>query len=641
MALCACRRNENFLDIDIRSLDAGHGMAIRRSILMAQAIYSHASLLVRMRMGLVAFCLALLGGCAAQHSFVCFGALVVLCVSERATGYVEKPGWTAKKFMVAAANPLATDAGYRILRAGGSAVDAAIAVLMVLNLVEPQSSGIGGGAFLLHFDGKEVKAFDGRETAPAAASEFLFQNADGKPVPFYERVIGGRSVGVPGVLRMLELAHRRYGKLPWQTLFAPAITLAEEGLAVSPRLHALLQADPYLKKAPLAAAYFYDELGEPWPVGHVLKNPELAQVLREISLGGADAFYTGRIARDIVAKVGGHPANPGGLSANDMAGYHAKVRDPICTDYRAWTVCGMPPPSSAGIAIAQMLGILETRNLAALAPRNGELNAQAVHLFSEAGRLAYADRRRYVADTDFVPLPGNSTQALLDERYLAHRAELISEKSMVIARPGMPFVEKVTGGDDNSPEFPSTSHLSVVDAMGNALAMTTTIEDAFGSRQMVSGFLLNNELTDFSAEAADNNGPIANRVQPGKRPRSSMAPTLVFEKGSKKLLMALGSPGGSAIINYVAKTLVATLDWGLGMQQAINLPNFGSRNGPTELERGRVPDALIDQLREKGHAIRLIDQTSGVQGIMHGTINGQQMWIGGADPRREGSAKGD
>ena len=560
---------------------------------------------------------------------------------ERASGYTEKPGWTAKKYLVAAANPRATDAGYQVLRAGGTAVDAAIAVQMVLTLVEPQSSGIGGGAFLMHFDGKTVKAFDGRETAPSAAHEKLFHTPEGKAMPFYDGVVGGRSVGAPGVLRMLELAHKQYGKLPWATLFAPAIKLAEEGFAVSPRLNAMLKAEQHLKKDPVAAAYFYDKAGNPWPVGHVLKNPELAKVLREIATGGADAFYKGQIARDIEAKVKAHPTNPGLLTAADIAGYQAKLREPVCTDYKTWTVCGMPPPSSGGIAIAQMLGMLETRDMRSLAPKDGVPGAEAIHLFSEAGRLAYADRARYVADTDFVPLPGNGVKALLDRKYLAERATLISDKSMGQAKPGTPPVTAMAWGLDNSPELPSTSHISIVDAVGNAISMTTTIEDAFGSRQMVRGFLLNNQLTDFSFDPADASGPVANRVQPGKRPRSSMAPTLVFDKGTRKLVLSTGSPGGSAIINYVAKVLVGTMDWGLNVQQAISMPNFGSRNGPTELEQGRVPDSLVEQLKAKGHNVRLMEQTSGLQGIMRTTIHGEEMWFGGADPRREGIVKGE
>lgn len=560
---------------------------------------------------------------------------------ERATGYTEKSGKTARKFMVATANPLATEAGYHVLKAGGSAVDAAIAVQMVLTLVEPQSSGIGGGAFLMHFDGKTVKAFDGRETAPAAADERLFQDAQGKAVGFYDGVVGGRSVGVPGVLRMLEMAHQQYGRLPWASLITPAIKLAEEGFPVSPRLSAMLKTEPHLKKDPVAAAYFYDKEGNPRPVGHLLKNIELAAVLREIASGGADAFYRGQIARDIEAKVRTHPANPGTLRAGDLVAYQAKVRTPICTDYKSWTVCGMPPPSSGGIAVAQMLGMLEVKNIRPYAPVDGMPTAEAIHLFSEAGRLAYADRARYVADTDFVPLPGGSADALLDPQYLASRAALIGERSMGVAKAGVPSSTRIAQGLDTSPELPSTSHISIVDSAGNAASMTTTIEDAFGSRQMVRGFLLNNQLTDFSFDAADVNGPIANRVQPGKRPRSSMAPTLVFDKTTKKLVMSTGSPGGSAIINYVAKVLVGTMDWGLNVQQAISLPNFGSRNGPTELEQGRISEVVVEQLKAKGHNVRVMEQTSGLQGIMRMNIHGEEMWLGGADPRREGEVMGD
>jgi gamma-glutamyltranspeptidase/glutathione hydrolase len=597
--------------------------------------------MINIRTTAVMFAAAWLAGCATAPAFQYQVPDIGLKAPEAASGYAEKPGWAAKRFMVAAANPLATDAGYQVLKAGGSAIDAAIATQMVLALVEPQSSGIGGGAFLMHFDGAAIKAFDGRETAPASATEKLFQTADGKAMGFYDGVVGGRSVGAPGVLRMLELAHKQYGKLPWAALFAPAIKLAEEGFAVSPRLAIMLKAEQHLKQDATAAAYFYDSNGNPWQAGHLLKNPALANVLREIANGGADVFYKGQIARDIEAKVKGHPTNPGGLTAADIAGYQAKVREPICSDYKAWTVCGMPPPSSGGIAIAQMLGILETRDIRPFAPNDGALNAEAVHLFSEAGRLAYADRGRYVADTDFVPLPGNSAKPLLDKKYLAERAALITDKSMGPAKPGTPPGMNVAWGQDTSPELPSTSHISIVDGNGNAISMTTTIEDAFGSRQMVRGFLLNNQLTDFSFDSADANGPIANRVQGGKRPRSSMAPTFVFEKGTKNLILSTGSPGGSAIINYVGKVLVGMMDWGLNVQQAISLPNFGSRNGPTELEQGRVSDALVEQLKAKGHNVRVMEQTSGLQGIMRINIHGEQMWFGGADPRREGIVKGD
>jgi gamma-glutamyltranspeptidase/glutathione hydrolase len=556
---------------------------------------------------------------------------------EIATGWQDKPGWSAQKFMVAAANPLATEAGYQMLKQGGSAIDAAIATQLVLTLVEPQSSGIGGGAFLMHWDGKKVRSFDGRETAPASATETLFQDANGKPLPRAEGVVGGRSVGAPGVLRMLELAHKEYGKLAWPKLFAPAIKLAEEGFAVSPRLHALLGNERHLQRDPVAAAYFFDKDKQPWPVGHLLKNPELARTLREIASGGADAFYKGRIARDIAAKVQGHPSNPGGLTAADIAGYQAKERAPVCADYRSYSVCGMPPPSSGGVAIAQILGILETSKIGDYAPVNGVITADAIHLMSEAERLAYADRNRYVADTDFVPLPGKGASGLLDKSYLRQRAALIGDKSMGRARAGVPAQVKVAWGDDTALDKPSTSHLVVVDSYGNGISMTTSVEDAFGSRQMVDGFLLNNQLTDFSWDAADENGPVANRVQPGKRPRSSMAPTLVFDKQTGQLVLAAGSPGGSTIINYVAKVLVGTLDWKLNVQQAISLPNFGSRNGPTELEAGRVPAGVVEQLKARGHEVRQFEMNSGLQGLQR-TPEG---WFGGADPRREGIVRGD
>ncbi|CAL62607.1 Putative gamma-glutamyltranspeptidase [Herminiimonas arsenicoxydans] len=584
----------------------------------------------------------LLGGCNSLPSGHHFASRHAVPIEpEGSSGYIEKHGWIARKFMVVAANPLAVDAGYQMLKAGGSAVDAAIATQMVLGLVEPQSSGIGGGGFMLHFDGDKVQAFDGRETAPAHANEKLFQTAAGKTMPFQEAVVGGRSVGVPGVLRMLELTYKQYGKLPWSTLFAPAIRLATDGFAVSPRLATLLESETYLKNDPVAAAYFYDAQGKPRPVGYLLKNPALAATLQKIARDGADAFYTGQIAHDIARKVTHHPDNPGSLTTQDMAAYRAKERTPVCSDYKAWTVCGMPPPSSGGIAVAQMLGMLETKDMRVLAPTEGDLRTDAVHLFTEAGRLAFADRNRYIADPDFVPLPDGGVRALLDKKYLARRAALIGERSMGQAQPGMPFGQQLAWGSDTSPELPSTSHVSIVDASGHALAMTTTIENGFGARQMVDGFLLNNELTDFSMESADADGPIANRVQPGKRPRSSMAPTLVFEKGSKKLVLAIGSPGGSAIINYVAKVLIGTMDWGLNVQQAINLPNIGSRNGPTELEQGRVPASLIAQLQGRGHQVQVVELTSGLHGIMRLPVHGEEIWFGGADPRREGIAQGD
>jgi gamma-glutamyltranspeptidase/glutathione hydrolase len=572
---------------------------------------------------------------------------------EAASGYTEKPGWSARKFMVAAANPLATDAGYQVLKAGGSAIDAAIAVQMVLGLVEPQSSGIGGGLFLVHFDGQKVQAYDGRETAPVAATPELFMK-DGKPIGFMEGVVGGRSVGVPGALRALELAHRQHGRLPWKTLFGPAIQLAEQGFAISPRLLAMMQSDDArsLRDDPTAAAYFLQPDGTPKPLGTVLRNPELAAVLRDIAERGPAAFYEGPVARDIAAKVRGHPTNPGLLSEADMAGYRAKVREPLCFDYKAWKLCGMPPPSSGPLAIGQMLGMLAQRNLAGVPPVKADFglepSAEAVHLLSEAGRLAYADRARYVADPDFVPLPGGSAASLLNPAYLQQRAALITERSMGSAQPGVPATYVASQGDDRSPELPSTSHISVVDGHGNAIAMTTTIENVFGAQIMVRGFLLNNELTDFSFVPSENGVPIANRVEGGKRPRSSMSPMLVFLRqaqddsgASGQLVMSVGSPGGSAIINYTAKVLVGTLDWGLDVQQAISLPNFGSRNGPTELEQGRSSQRLVDALKARGHEVMVIEQTSGLQAIQRIVKDGLSVWFGGADPRREGIVMGD
>jgi gamma-glutamyltranspeptidase/glutathione hydrolase len=585
--------------------------------------------------------LALAGALASVLAGPAFAQDAAQRAPEIATGHQPKPGWAARKYMVAAANPLAVEAGYRILRQGGSAIDAAIATQLVLTLVEPQSSGIGGGAFLMHYDGKQVQAFDGRETAPAAANEHLFQDADGKPVSRTLGVVGGRSVGAPGVLRMLELAHRQHGKLAWKTLFAPAIDLAEQGFPVSQRLHGLLAWDQHIRKDPDAAAYFYDSQLQPRPVGYILKNPALAATLRAIADGGADAFYKGHIGRDIAAKVRSHPTNPGLLTAQDIAGYQPKVRAPVCSDYRAYTVCGMPPPSSGGIAVAQMLGMFETRDMRALAPANGVPGPEAVHLFAEVGRLAYADRNRYAADTDFVPLPGRGLPGLIDKRYLARRAALIGARSMGEAPAGNPLGIEVAWGRDNAIETPSTSHLVVVDGNGAGLSMTTTVEDAFGSRQMVDGFILNNQLTDFSFDSVDADGPVANRVQPGKRPRSAMSPTIVFDKASGKLVLAVGSPGGPAIINYVAKVLVGTLDWGLDVQQAIALPNFGSRNGPTELEAGRFPASTVEALKARGHAVQVGEQNSGLHGIARLHIHGVPLWFGGADPRREGVAKGD
>lgn len=557
----------------------------------------------------------------------------------------------ASKHMAAAANPLAAEAGRAMLRQGGSAIDAAIAMQAVLTLVEPQSSGIGGGALIVLWDGKAVRTYDGRETAPSGATEKLFLQADGQPMPFTQAQIGGRSVGTPGVLRALELAHQQHGRLPWATLFEPAIKLAEQGFAISPRLHQLITSDSSMRRSPDMMAYFLNADGSPKATGTLLKNPPLAAALKRIAKEGPDALYKGPIAEEIVAKVQGHQ-NPGSLSLNDLQGYQAKERAPLCTDYKRWQVCGMPPPSSGGIAIAQILGTLqalETRDPRfALAPQKPvktnkpagiEPTPEAVHLISEAERQAYADRAQYVADSDFVPVP---VKGLIDPNYLASRAALIGERSTGTAKPGTPPGIQVAYAPDRSPLRISTSQVVAVDDLGGAVSMTTTVESAFGSHLMVQGFLLNNQMTDFSFIPEENGQKVANRVEPGKRPRSSMAPTLIFDRQSGEFLATLGSPGGSQIIEYVAKSAIGLLDWNLDPQTAINLPNFGSRNGPTELEQGQFSPALIQALRDKGHAVNEIDMTSGTQAIVRiKDAQGKSALAGGADPRREGEALGD
>jgi gamma-glutamyltranspeptidase/glutathione hydrolase len=523
--------------------------------------------------------------------------LVSICEAREAT--------VAKRFMVAAAHPLAAAAGSEVLKRGGSAVDAAIAVQMMLGLVEPESSGIGGGAFMLHWSeaDKKLRSYDGRESAPASARADRFIK-DGKPMSFLEAAVGGQSVGVPGVLRMLELAHQRHGRLPWRELFDAAIRVAEQGFVLSPKLHAALERERFLR-----SAVYYGANGRPKAIGSLIKNPEYAETLRVIARGGARMFYEGEIARDMVLAVRTH-AKAGDLTEDDVRSYRALEREPVCGPYREWRVCSMGPPSSGGVAVLQILGVLERTSFARAPPQS----AAALHLFAEAGKLAYADRARYLGDADFVAIP---LKNLLGPAYLEKRAKLISERAMPLAPPG----------DSEA----GTSHFSIVDARGDIVAMTTTIEAAFGSRIMVRGFLLNNQLTDFDFAPG---GP--NSVAGGKRPRSSMAPTLVFE-GADRVRMALGSPGGAMIINYVAKALVGTLDWGLDIQAAIELPNFGSRNGPTLVEQGSGYEKLVAALAERGHQVDTIPLASGLHGIERMTGG----WRGGADPRREGAVRGE
>ena len=585
---------------------------------------------------------------------------------EGSSGYAAKPGWATTKFAVAAANPLASDAGLQVLRAGGSAIDAAVAVQMVLTLVEPQSSGIGGGAFMLHSAGSKVEAFDGRETAPAGVDENLFIGVDGKPMAFYDGVVGGRGVGVPGVVKMLEVAHKQYGKLPWAQLFIPAITLAESGFKVSPRLAMQLKSDAHLKKDPAAAAYYFQPDGSSLEPGTLLKNPALAEVLRQIAAKGANAMHEGSIAQAMVKKVQGHLTNPGKLSMSDLAGYQVKKREPICSDYfaahSAYKICGMPPPSSGAIAVGQILGILANTNAATLPPVDGMSgvagsvmgsgqtpSADWLHLYTEASRLAFADRAQYLGDPDFVTAPGGNWMSLLEPTYLSDRAKLIAQQpggqSMKTAKPGVPGAVKTSYAPmPNQPEY-GTSHISIMDGFGNAIALTSTVEDAFGARQLTDGgtgkaggFFLNNQLTDFSFAPMDAEGkPMANRVQPGKRPRSSMAPTLVFDKATNKIVMTGGSMGGALIIHHTAKLLFSTLNWGLNAQQAIDLPNFGSLNGPSLLEEKRFSPATVEALRARGAEVREMNMTSGLQAIQ----KTEKGFFGGADPRREGVVLGD
>lgn len=540
---------------------------------------------------------------------------------EAASGRVERVVVSASRHMVVAAHPLAAEAGRQILRQGGSAVDAAIATELVLGLVEPQSSGLGGGGFLLHFAAKDgaVTSYDGRETAPMAAKPDRFLDRDGQPIEFFQAVVGGRSVGVPGMARLFELAHQKHGRLPWMQLFEPALRLAEDGFPVSPRLNDLLVGDPHLRRNPAARALYYPH-GQALAVGHILRNRAYADTLRLLAMQGADAFYRGRLAAEITR------AAASDLAAADLAEYQAKERPALCQPYRVWLVCGMGPPSSGGVAVAQMLAILEPVNVAAMADGTPDF----AHVFAEAGRLAYADRARYLADPDFMAVP---VQDLLDRNYLRARAALIRPTSMGVATAGEVGLSR---GQPQGSDVPGTTHLSVVDGEGNAVALTASIENSFGARILVGGMLLNNQLTDFSFRPEQQGRPVANRVQGGKRPLSAMAPTLVLDR-DRRLVAVLGSPGGSFIINYVAKTLIGLLDWGLDPQAAVDLPNLGSRNGPTVLEAGTDAQALRRALEARGHEVRIADLTSGLHAIM---VKDERLW-GGADSRREGMAAGD
>jgi gamma-glutamyltranspeptidase/glutathione hydrolase len=548
---------------------------------------------------------------------------------EAASGLRARAQVQAREAMVVAAHPRASQAGLEMLQAGGGAVDAAIAVQFMLSLVEPQSSGVGGGLFLLHRNAAgELFALDGREVAPAAADEKWFVE-NGRVMGWLQAASGGKAVGVPGAVRALQQAHRKWGRLPWAKLLQPAIQAAEEGFEVGPRLHALLKGKdhPTLARLSPAKEYFYPD-GEPLPVGFVRRNPAYAQLLRALAKQGDAAFYEGEHARRLVQAVNEAAINPGRMSEADLAGYRVVDREPLCAPYRQWKVCGMGPPSSGGVAVAQMLGMVERFDLAGQGPHS----VQSLHWLSQAGRLAFADRERYLADPAFVEVP---TPGLLEAGYLQHRAELLPpERDAGAAKPGTPKGAPALP-DGRSMEKDSTSHVSVIDRWGGAVSMTTSVEGAFGSGVMVDGYLLNNHMTDFSLSPDPTRPGAANRVAPGKRPRSSMSPTLVMNaKG--ELHAVLGSPGGSRIISYVFHALVGLLDWQLEAQAVADAPRFSHRNDALALEAGTPLLALKPELEARGYRVVSGPMTSG----LHLIVRCGAQWCAGVDPRREGLALG-
>lgn len=538
----------------------------------------------------------------------------------------------SENFMISVAHPLAAKAGYDVLERGGSAVDAAIAVEAVLTLVEPQSSGIGGGAFLVHFDAERhlVQTYDGRETAPASARPDMFLDPDGNPIPWPIAATGGRAIGVPGVIRMFELAHRQHGILPWSELFNAAIEHAEEGVEVTPRFAKLLAAETEMRDIPVTKDYFYPD-GEPLAEGDILQNQAYAKVLRAISEKGASAFYSGAIASGVAETVTNAPINPTPMTIEDIANYQAKERPPVCAPYRQYRVCGMGPPSSGGILVAQVLGMLSHFDLASMEP----FSAKAVHLLVEASRLAFADRALYLGDSDFVPVP---VEGLIYPAYLKQRAGLIlPDGRMGTVTPGRAGQQAWQWAPDSSAEKGlSTTHFSIRDRYGNTASMTASIERPYGSKIMSQGFLLNNELTDFSFRPTDNGRPVANAVQPGKRPRSTMSPTLLLDENGS-VVLAIGSPGGSRIAGYTIKAILGLVEWDMHIADAIAAPNIVSRGGPVDIEADTDAVALKPALEAMGHKVRIIGMTSGLHGI-HVTDKGL---AGGADPRREGVVLGD
>ena len=551
---------------------------------------------------------------------------------EVTTAVTQKESVIAKDYMVAAANPIAVKAGYEVLKGGGNAADALVAVQTVLGLVEPQSSGLGGGGFLVYYDAKSKKitTFDARETAPFATTPELFQDENGKPLKFYDAVVGGRSVGTPGTVKLLSTMHQKYGSKDWSELLKPAEKLATDGFVVSERLASAIANDKErLSRYPDTKAYFFNDDGEPLAEGSILKNSLYAQTLETLGEKGESAFYKGQLGKNIVTKVNGIKDNPGVLSMDDLAAYKIKERAAVCAPYHQYDVCGMGPPSSGALTIGQILGIAEHFDLKKMGPDS----AEAWQIIGDASRLAFADRGRYMADSDFVPMP----EGLLDPDYLAERAKLIEPgKALAEVAPGEPRWErKIKQSDDQSIELPNTTHIVITDKAGNTISFTSTVENGFGSRVMSNGFILNNEMTDFSFASYKDGYPIANRVEPGKRPRSSMSPSIVMKDAQP--YMVVGSPGGSRIIGYVASTLIAHIDWGMDIQQAISLPHLVNRFGTYDIEAGTNAVRFKEPLEAMGYKVNVRDLNSGLQGIVF--TDGQL--IGGADPRREGIALGD
>ena len=552
---------------------------------------------------------------------------------EPSTGWQDKEAVHAEHFMAVTAHPLATQAAYQILKAGGNAADAAVTTQLVLNLVEPQSSGIGGGAFMLYWDAKNqaLFSFDGRETAPAAADADYFKDSTGQLMKWREARLGPRAVGVPGTLSLLHTVHQRFGRSPWTKLFAPAITLSREGFAVSPRMAKSIEASKeYLSRFSGTRAYFFTDQGVPLPEGYHLTNPGFAQTLELIAEQGIAPFYQGSIGKKLIETLQEASGRPSLMTMQDLNGYKTLSRAPVCAQYHGNAICGMGPPSSGALTVGQILQLIERFDIAGLG-----LNPKSMHLVLEASRLAFADRARYMADSDFVEVP---VAGLLDQDYLRGRSQLIQpSRSMGKASVGKPPGVTIAHAAMQQFEPAGTSHFSIVDAQGNIVSMTTTIESGFGSMLMTQGFLLNNEMTDFSFRASKAGQPIANRVEGGKRPRSSMAPTIVFDRTGVPTLVA-GSPGGSRIICYVAQALIGILDWQMNPQQAAAMPHFCNRNGTTDIESHAGADRLSTALTGMGHEVRIRNLNSGlhlIQRLPSGEL------LGGADPRREGLVLGE